>query len=108
MTTQLKAGTSNAPEVIIFDFDTSTITSNTKELGTANNISSNGLCTATNCYNCTETQCNQVKCSNVQCSNVQCNQVHCNQVRCSTVKCNQKQCSNCSQCSNCHTDDCRD
>lgn len=117
MPTRLKAGTENAPGVIVFDFDTSTITSNTTDLGTTPNLEASGLCVAVQCYNCSEIQCNDVQCSDkqcnqVKCSNKQCNQVKCNQVRCSNVQCNQVQCNQveirCSQCSGTHTDDCRD
>lgn len=104
MTTQLKAGTSNAPEVIVFDFDTSRISNNGVDLGSITNETVNGLCATVDCYNCTNTQCNQVKCHNVNC-----NQVHCNQVKCNTQQCNQVQCGtvNCNNQSNCDCD-CKD
>lgn len=86
MTTQLKAGTSNAPEVIVFDFDTSTITSNSVNVGDITTLNSNGLCTTVDCYNCNDVKCNQTQCN--QCNQVKCTQVKCNQVKCSAPDCN--------------------
>ena len=110
MTTQLKAGTSNAPEVIVFDFDTSTITSNSVNVGDVTTLNSNGLCTTVDCYNCNDVKCNQNQCNQVHCDQVHCNQVQCNQVQCNQVKCSEPDCDcNCSYDSydNCDRD-CKD